>query len=97
MTKRPLGWSGLKYWGKSSKKGCNCNSKIKKQEVAPMTTVTLPREGELNLAYETKVILISLAEIAKKADSVKEVYEAIAKMANAEGVILEPFDQEKEG
>jgi len=51
--------------------------------------------ASVTTAYEIKVILISLAEIAKKADSVKEVYEAIAKMANAEGVILEPFDAVK--
>jgi hypothetical protein len=48
------------------------------------------------MAYETKVILISLGEIARKASSAKEVYEAIAKMANAEGVILEAYEEKEE-
>jgi hypothetical protein len=36
------------------------------------------------MAYETKVILVSLAEIACRTEA-KEVYKAIAKMANVEG------------
>jgi len=51
--------------------------------------------GDGGVAYETKVILISLAEIAKKATSVKEMYDAIAKMANAEGVILKSYEEAK--
>jgi hypothetical protein len=47
------------------------------------------------VAYETKVLLIALARIVKKADDVAEVYNAIAAMANAEGVILEPYDAEE--
>ena len=47
------------------------------------------------VAYETKVILISLAEIAVKANDAKEVYKAIAKMANAEGVILKSYEEAK--
>ena len=41
----------------------------------------------------TKVLLIALAKIVSKADDLKEVYEAIEKMANAEGVILEPLEK----
>ena len=43
------------------------------------------------MAYETKVILISLAEIACRTEA-KAVYKAIMKMANAEGVILESYE-----
>ena len=50
--------------------------------------------GEQNMAYETKVILISLAEIAVRTGA-KEVYRAIAKMANAEGVILKSYEEAK--
>ena len=46
------------------------------------------------MAYETKVLLIALAEIALRTNA-KEVYKAIAKMANSEGVILKPFDEAK--
>jgi len=46
------------------------------------------------MAYETKVILISLAEIALRTNA-KEVYKAIAKMANAEGVILKSYEEAK--
>ena len=51
--------------------------------------------GELNMAYETKVLLILMAEYALKANDVEEVYEAIKKMANAEGVILKSYTQAK--
>jgi hypothetical protein len=47
------------------------------------------------VAYNSKVILIALGKIARKADSIEEVYEAIQEMANAEGVILKPFDADK--
>ena len=50
--------------------------------------------GGETMAYETKVILISLAEIAVRTNA-KEVYKAIAKMANAEGVILKSYDEAK--
>jgi hypothetical protein len=45
------------------------------------------------MAYETKTLLASLARIAAKADSAKEVYEAIAEIANIEGVILKPYEE----
>ncbi|MGL4941601.1 MAG: hypothetical protein ACRC46_00235 [Thermoguttaceae bacterium] len=44
------------------------------------------------MAYETKVILIALAELACRTHS-REVYNAIAKMANAEGVVLKPYKE----
>ncbi len=43
------------------------------------------------MAYETKVLLIAIAKITSKANDVEEVYNAVAKMANAEGVVLEPY------
>jgi len=51
-------------------------------------------KGDFDMAYETKVILISLAEIALRTNA-KEVYKAIAKMANAEGVILKSYEEAK--
>ena len=44
------------------------------------------------MAYETKVILISLARHAINTKS-KAMYEIIAEMANAEGVVLKPYDE----
>ena len=44
------------------------------------------------MAYETKVLLTSLAEHALRTNS-KEMYRIIAKMANTEGVILKPYDE----
>ena len=49
-------------------------------------------EGAMNVAYETKVLLIALARIVRKADNIKEIYEAIEEMANAEGIVLKPID-----
>ena len=46
-------------------------------------------------ANETKAILLALAEIALTKTDVKEVYRAIARMANAEGVILKPYEEAK--
>ncbi len=46
------------------------------------------------MAYETKVILISLAEAALRTNS-REMYNLIAKMANAEGVVLQPYKEAK--
>ena len=45
------------------------------------------------MAYETKVLLIALAKIVRKADNKEEIYEAIEEMANAEGVVLKPLDK----
>ena len=50
-------------------------------------------KGANVLAYETKVLLIALAEIVCKANNTKEIYNAIAKMANAEGVILKTYEE----
>jgi hypothetical protein len=47
------------------------------------------------MAYETKVILTSIAEMAVKVDS-REMYNFVAKLANVEGVVLQSFDKAKE-
>ena len=44
------------------------------------------------MAYETKVILISLANHALRVGS-EEMYTIIAQMANAEGVVLRPYSE----
>ena len=46
------------------------------------------------MAYETKVLLISIAEMALVKNS-RDMYEYIAKLANAEGVILKSWDEAK--
>ena len=51
-------------------------------------------EGVESVAYETKVILISLASFIRKATSIEEIYEVVQKMANAEGVVIEPYADE---
>ena len=51
--------------------------------------------GDESVAFETKVILMSLAEIAIKAKNPKEIYKAIQKMANVEGIILKSYEEAK--
>lgn len=48
--------------------------------------------GGVEMAYETKVILIALAQIALRTDA-RVVYNAIMQMANAEGVVLKSWDE----
>jgi hypothetical protein len=55
------------------------------------------------MAYETKVLLIGLGKLIKakaqgneNVELYKDLYNDISDMANAEGVMLEPFDKEKE-
>jgi len=57
---------------------------------------TLVKEAD-NMAYETKVLLIALAKIISKADSIEEIYKAVELMANAEGLVLQPLDEMKKG
>ena len=46
------------------------------------------------MAYETKVILVAISEIMKNAKSLKDAHAALAKMANAEGIVLEPLEED---
>ena len=45
------------------------------------------------MAYETKVILMLLAQQVAKSKTVKEAYNAIARAASVEGVLLPPFEE----
>ena len=51
--------------------------------------------GDESAAYEIKVLLIALAKIVRKADSIEEIYKAIEDMANAEGIVLKPLEENK--
>ena len=43
--------------------------------------------------YETKVVLVAVSNIMRKSKNLKEAHEALEEMANAEGVVLKPFDE----
>ena len=47
------------------------------------------------MSYETKVLLIAIAEIVSRSNSVDEIYKAVADMANAEGVILKSLEEKR--
>ena len=53
-------------------------------------------EGVESVAYETKVILIALANIIRNSNNLSEVYKAVEEMANAEGMVLKPYEEAKE-
>ncbi|MCL1882696.1 MAG: hypothetical protein FWF81_02955 [Defluviitaleaceae bacterium] len=43
--------------------------------------------------YETKVILRAVAEIVRSNKTRKAIYESVARIANAEGVVLPPVEE----
>ncbi len=44
------------------------------------------------MAYETKALLIAIANIMRMAEGdMEKAYKALAEMANSEGVILRPY------
>ena len=47
------------------------------------------------MSYETKVLLISMAEYAKEIKA-KKMHDYIVKMANAENVVIEPYEEDEE-
>ena len=47
------------------------------------------------MAYETKVLLMAFAKIITRARSMKEIYQAVADMANVEGVMLKSYEEAK--
>ena len=49
----------------------------------------------LAMAYETKVLLMAFAKIIMRAKSMKEIYQAVADMANVEGMMLKPYEEAK--
>ena len=48
------------------------------------------------MAYETKVLLIAIAKIISKAESIEEIYKAVELMANAEGLVLQSLEEMKD-
>ena len=55
-------------------------------------TATITREDG-TMAYETKALFIAIANIMRLSKDIKQAYEALAEMANAEGVILKPLEE----
>ncbi|MCL2252837.1 MAG: hypothetical protein FWC09_00155 [Lachnospiraceae bacterium] len=45
------------------------------------------------MGYETKVILVAVADIVQTSQTLDEAYERIARLANAEGVIIAPKEK----
>ncbi len=44
------------------------------------------------MAYETKALLIAIGHIIRMADGdIEKAYNAVAEIANAEGVVLKPY------
>ena len=51
------------------------------------------KKGDSIMAYETKVILMLLAQQVGRAKTIKEAYTIIAAAANVEGVKLPTFEE----
>jgi hypothetical protein len=47
------------------------------------------------MGYETKVILVAVADIIETSKSLDEAFERISRLANVEGVIVERHPKEK--
>jgi hypothetical protein len=58
--------------------------------------VALQAEGVCAVAYESKILLAALASVVRKSKTVKEVYSELEKIANVEGVILEPYEENED-
>ena len=54
-------------------------------------SIATTMNGDLNTAYETRVLLIGMAEYAVEA-RVKKMYNYVAKMLNSEGVTLKSYE-----
>ena len=61
-----------------------------------MSATVATARGEESMPYETKALLIAIGKIMRYTKDIKLSYKAVADMANAEGVILEPFEDEDE-
>ena len=48
------------------------------------------------MGYETKVILAAVADIIRTSKDLNEAFERVAKIANAEGIIIEPLQKPSE-
>ena len=49
------------------------------------------------MSYDTKVLLIAIAKIISMSKDIEEVYQAVAEMANAEGVVLKTLEEQRNG
>ena len=47
------------------------------------------------MAYETKVLLMAITEIVGSNDNIEDIWQAIARIANVEGVVLESLEEFK--
>ena len=45
------------------------------------------------MGYETKVILVAIADIIETSKTLEEAYERVEKIANAEGVVIKKLDK----
>ena len=50
-------------------------------------------EGTRNMGYETKVILVAVADIIQTSKTLEEAFERVARIANAEGVVITKQEQ----
>jgi len=48
------------------------------------------------MAYETKVLLAAFAEIVRNNEKQEDIYKALMRLANVEGVILKPLDEDND-
>ena len=48
------------------------------------------------MSYETKALFIAIANIMRLSKDMTQAYEALMEMANAEGVILKPLENEND-
>ena len=56
-----------------------------------MSLSTTKTKGIDSMAYKTKALFIAIANIMRLSKDMSQAYEALAEMANAEGVILKPL------
>jgi len=45
------------------------------------------------MAFETKALLVAIGELIRSSKSAEEAFRRVAKVANTEGVILDPFEE----
>jgi hypothetical protein len=64
------------------------------EQAAKYNNMAINAGSEESMACETKVILIAILNTIRKAKDLREAYEEVAMMANAEGVIAEKWNKE---
>jgi hypothetical protein len=58
----------------------------------PQTPSKSRREGDVEMAYETKVILKMISQIIGNASSLRDAYEKVVDAASVEGLELPDYD-----